>query len=242
MLSGDTVVLFDVDNTLFDNDRFKADLAARLRRDLGEAASARYWQHYEAVRREHGFVDYLEALQRLRLEIEPTPQLLAMAGFVLDYPFAGNLYPDALAAIAHMARYGPTAIFSDGDIVFQPRKIERSGITAAVQGRVLISIHKERSLDLLRTRFPAAHYVMVDDKPLLLAAMKRALGATLTTVFVRQGHYATETDLSTLEPAPDHVVESIAGLCGLPPDWLPSPRGAATGAAAKELPQRQDAT
>lgn len=232
MLNADTVILFDVDNTLFDNDRFKAQLSARLLADLGADASARYWQHYEALRAQAGYVDYLQALQRLRLEIEETPPLLAMAGWLLDYPFAGNLYPGALAAIAHLSTFASTAIFSDGDIVFQPRKIERSGIAEAVQGRVLVSVHKERSLDVLRERFPASHYVMIDDKPQLLAAMKRAMGAALTTVFVRQGHYAAEADVAALEPPLDRTVEHVGALCAVDAAWLtnihvPAPTGAA---------------
>ncbi|MBS0458055.1 MAG: HAD family hydrolase [Proteobacteria bacterium] len=229
MLSTEAIILLDVDNTLFDNDRFKDDLAARLLRDFGPERAAIYWRHYEAVRGEVGYVDYLAALQRLRLEIDETPELLAMSSFLLDYPFADHLYAHALEAIAHLRTIAAVAIFSDGDIVFQPRKIQRAGLWDAVQGRVLVTVHKERSIDALRARFPAAHYVMVDDKPQLLAAMKRVLGDGLTTVFVRQGHYAADAAHAMPEPAPDRVVERIGDLCQATGDWLRIPAPAAVG-------------
>lgn len=229
MLSTEAIILLDVDNTLFDNDRFKDDLAARLLRDFGPERAAIYWRHYEAVRGEVGYVDYLAALQRLRLEIDETPELLAMSSFLLDYPFADHLYAHALEAIAHLRTIAAVAIFSDGDIVFQPRKIQRAGLWDAVQGRVLVTVHKERSIDALRARFPAAHYVMVDDKPQLLAAMKRVLGDGLTTVFVRQGHYAADAAGAMPEPAPDRVVERIGDLCQATGDWLRIPAPAAAG-------------
>lgn len=232
MLNGEVVVLFDVDNTLFDNDRFKQDLRDRLQCDLGAAASARYWQHYEALRAELGYVDYLAALQRLRMEVEETPQLLAMAGAVLDYPFADRLYEGALAAVACLSRFATTAILSDGDIVVQPRKIQRSGIFAAVQGRVLVTVHKQRALETLRARFPATHYVMVDDKPSVLADMKAAMGDDLTTVFVRQGHYAQGGDADAPEHPPDRVVEQIAALATVDADWLQLPARGAPRATA----------
>ncbi|MBS0192781.1 MAG: HAD family hydrolase [Proteobacteria bacterium] len=212
MLNDGLVVLLDVDNTLFDNDRFKDDLAARLLRDLGNDGSALYWQCYEDVRMQLGYVDYLATLQRLRGPLEETPALLHMASFVLDYPFADHLYPDALDAIAHLSSFATTAILSDGDIVFQPRKIQHAGLWDAVQGRVAITVHKERALDAVRARFPANHYAMVDDKPQLLAAMKRSMGDALTTVFVKQGHYAAQAAGAALEPPPDIVVEAIADL------------------------------
>ncbi|HEY2345545.1 MAG TPA: HAD family hydrolase [Xanthomonadaceae bacterium] len=238
MLSGpDIVILLDVDNTLFDNDRFKDDLRERLLRDFGPERSAIYWKHYDALREQLGYVDYLAALQRLRLSIDETPELkqtsdlLQMSSFLLDYPFTGNLYPGALDAISHLRTLGAPAIFSDGDIVFQPRKIQRSGLWDAVAGRVEITVHKERSLDALRVRFPAAHYVMVDDKPQLLSAMKRIMGDDLATVFVQQGHYAAEAAGLALDPPPDRTVDCIAELCNATTDWLYAPSKAAlTGA------------
>jgi FMN phosphatase YigB (HAD superfamily) len=214
------MVLFDVDNTLFDNDRFKAELAARLLRDFGQAGSDSYWKHYDALRDRLGYVDYLGALQDMRGDLDETPEMLHMSDYLLDYPFAANLYPDALAAVARMKAFSTPAIFSDGDMVFQPRKIRRTGIWDAVDGRVEIAIHKEQSIDAMRVRFPAAHYVMVDDKPLLLAAMKKTLGSALTTVFVRQGHYAAESAGTAIDPPPDRTIARIGELCGHDRDWF----------------------
>ncbi len=219
MLSG-TVILFDVDNTLFDNDGFKDALGARLLESFGPERSRIYWKHYEALRDALGYVDYLQALQRMRLEIGADPRLPEVASFLLDYPFAAGRYPDALEAIAHLSSFGTTAIFSDGDIVFQPRKIQHAGLWDAVDGRVEIAIHKQRSLDAMRARFPAAHYVMVDDKPGLLAQMKASMGPMLTCVFVRQGHYAVEALGKMPEPPPDRTVERIGELCTIGADWL----------------------
>jgi FMN phosphatase YigB (HAD superfamily) len=207
-----TVILLDVDNTLLDNDRFGADLGDRLTQLFGATERERYWAIFAALRTELGYADYLTALQKFRVGITNDPQLLLMSGFLLEYPFAERLYPHALETIAHLSTLGQTVILSDGDIVFQPRKIQRSGIWRAVDGRVIVASHKERSLDAMRRRFPASHYVMVDDKPQLLVAMKRLLGAQLTTVFVRQGHYAAESRDAVFDPAPDACVDHIADL------------------------------
>ena len=213
MLAGsDVVILLDVDNTLLDNDRFAADLGARLTLLFGAAECTRYWAIFAALRAELGYADYLTALQKFRIGREDDPQLLLMSQFMLEYPFAERLYPRALETLAGLHSLGQPVILSDGDIVFQPRKIQRAGLWAAVDGRVIVGVHKERSLDATRRRFPAAHYVMVDDKPQLLAAMKRVLGAELTTVFVRQGHYAAESRDKTFDPAPDVCIERIAEL------------------------------
>ena len=214
------VILFDVDNTLFDNDRFKSDLAARIQRDFGDAGSASYWKHYDALRERLGFVDYLGALQGLRGDIDESTALLRMSEYLLDWPFAGNLYEGALAAVEHCKAFAAPAVFSDGDMVFQPRKIQRSGIWDAVEGRVEITVHKEQSIDAMRIHFPAAHYVMVDDKPNLLAAMKKAMGAALTTVFVRQGHYAAQAQDTPIEPPPDRTIERIDVLCACDAAWF----------------------
>jgi FMN phosphatase YigB (HAD superfamily) len=208
----DTVFLLDVDDTLLDNDRFAADLGARLEMAFGAAQRTRYWALFSRLRAELGYADYLAALQQLRAGLEDEPELLQMSEFLLEYPFEALLYPFARDAIARLATLGRPAVLSDGDIVFQPRKIQRAGLWAAVEGRVLIFVHKERSLDTVRRRFPAEHYVMIDDKPNLLAAMKRELGAQMTGVFVRQGHYALAADLSKIEPSPDRTVEHIGDL------------------------------
>jgi FMN phosphatase YigB (HAD superfamily) len=208
----DTVILLDVDNTLLDNDRFGAHLGDRLTRLFGAAERERYWAIFAELRLALGYADYLGALQKFRLGIENDPQLLLMSGFLLEYPFAERLFPRALETIAHLSKLGQTVILSDGDIVFQPRKIQRSGLWRAVDGRVMVGLHKERSLDAMQRRFPATHYVMVDDKPQLLVTMKRLLGPELTTVFVRQGHYAAESRDAIFDPAPDACIDRIAEL------------------------------
>ncbi len=211
LMQSAVVFLLDVDNTLLDNDRFAAELSARLDHDFGKPECNRYWTIYASLRERFGYADYLGALQAFRVGGNDEPALLGMSAFLLDYPFAERVYPQALVALAHLDTLGTTAIVSDGDIVFQPRKVQRSGIWAAVAGRVLITLHKERRLDLIQRRFPARHYVMIDDKPPLLAAMKRVLGDRLRTVLVRQGHYAS-VSLAT-DPAPDLTIEHIGDLC-----------------------------
>jgi FMN phosphatase YigB (HAD superfamily) len=208
----DSVILLDVDNTLLDNDRFGADLGDRLTQLFGVTERERYWAIFAEMRIALGYADYLGALQKFRLGLDNDPQLLQMSGFLLEYPFAERLFPCALDAIAHLSTLSQTVILSDGDIVFQPRKIQRSGLWRAVDGRVMVGLHKERSLDAMRGRFPAAHYVMVDDKPQLLLTMKRLLGPQLTTVFVRQGHYAAEARNAVFDPAPDICIDRIAEL------------------------------
>ncbi len=216
MLSEGIVFLLDVDNTLIDNDRFGADLGEHLERAFGADQRDRYWAIFSALREELSYADYLAALQRFRFGLDDGPELLHMSSFILEYPFANRLYPRALDAIGHLNRLGLPVILSDGDVVFQPRKIQRSGIWDAVGGRVLIYVHKERALDAMRRRYRARHYVMVDDKPQLLAAMKRSLGETLTTVFVHQGHYATESaarsDDAQSNPPHDLEIERIGDL------------------------------
>jgi FMN phosphatase YigB (HAD superfamily) len=164
------------------------------------------------LREQQGLADYLGSLQAFRTGLDDHPELLAMSEFLLEYPFAARLFPRALEAVAHLSTFGRPVVLSDGDIVFQPRKIQRSGIWHAVEGRVMIYLHKERVLDHMQQRYPAGHYVMVDDKPDLLAAMKSTLGDKLTTVFVRQGHYALAPESNSVEPAPDLTIERIEDL------------------------------
>ena len=209
---GELIFLLDVDNTLIDNDCFGADLGNRLEESFGAFEKARYWSIIARRREELGLVDYLGSLQELRAGLDDHAELLEMSPFLLEYPFAERLFPDALAAIAHLATIGRPVVLSDGDIVFQPRKIQRSGIWAAVEGRVLIYVHKEKVLDHVLRLYPAKHYVMVDDKSNLLAAMKTVLGRKLTTVFVRQGHYAMDPQANLVTPAPDLVIERIGDL------------------------------
>jgi FMN phosphatase YigB (HAD superfamily) len=206
------IFLLDVDNTLLDNDRFTADLGDQIEKSFGAAQRARYWEIFAQRRAALGLADYLGSLQEFRAGLDDNPQLLDMSQYLLEYPFASRLFPRALEAIAHLRALGSPIVLSDGDIVFQPRKIQRSGIWDAVKGRVMIYLHKEKVLDHMQRRFPAKHYVMVDDKANLLAAMKSVLGAQLTTVFVRQGHYALAAESNSVVPAPDLVIERIADL------------------------------
>ena len=212
MSFGNVVFLLDCDNTLLDNDRVQQDLRDHLTREFGKASCDRYWEIFEALRKELGYADYLGALQRYRLEDLHDPRLLLMSAYLVDYPFADRLYPGALEALRHLGRLGTTVILSDGDVVFQPRKIERSGLWKAVEGRVLVYIHKEEMLDDVVQRYPAKRYVMVDDKLHILAAMKAAWGDRLTTVFARQGHYAFDPAILSKAPPADITVERIGEL------------------------------
>ncbi len=213
-MRADLTILFDVDNTLLDNDRVQADLSEHLESEFGRASRDRYWAIFETLRVELGYADYLGALQRYRLENLDDPQLLRISSFLVDYPFASRLYPGALEAIAHCGRWGPTVVLSDGDVVFQPRKVHRSGIWDAVEGRVLIYLHKEEMLDAVARRYPSRHYIMVDDKLRILAAMKKSWGAQLTTVFPRQGHYAVDPHEIARHPPADLTLEHIRELAG----------------------------
>ena len=206
------VFLLDVDNTLLDNDQVGADLRAHLTEAFGAERQERYWILLEQLRDELGYADYLGALQRYRIENPHDPHLLKISSFLVDYPFADRLLPGAFEVISHLDAWGPTVILSDGDVVFQPRKVERSGLCEAVAGRVLIYIHKELELDDVQRRYPAQHYVLVDDKVRILTAAKRAWSRRLTTVFARQGHYALDTAEVAKYPPADLTVERIADL------------------------------
>jgi FMN phosphatase YigB (HAD superfamily) len=207
------VSLLDVDNTLLDNDHVSKDLKRYLTKEVGAGREEQYWAIFEALRAELGYADYLGALQRYRIQHPREPHLLAISSFLVNYPFANRLFPQSLDVIEHLAAWGPTVILSDGDVVFQPRKIERSGLFDAVDGNVLVYIHKEEELDDVERRFPAAHYLLVDDKVRILAAIKKIWGTRLTTVFVRQGHYAHEASVASFSP-PDVTVERIGDLLG----------------------------
>lgn len=212
----DIVFLLDVDNTLLDNDQITTDLHGHLERQFGAASAQRYWAIFEHLRQERGYADYLGALQRYRLEaeqdIEDDARLLQMSNFLIDYPFPARLYPQALDVIKHLSTFGPTVILSDGDVVFQPHKVLRSGLWAAVEGRVLIYIHKEQRLASVQRQFPARHYVVVDDKLRLLAEMKSVLQERLTSVFPRQGHYALDPSQALHYPPADISIEHIGEL------------------------------
>jgi len=204
--------LVDVDNTLLDNDRIQQDLKDHLERSFGMAARDRYWAILEELWAELGYRDYIGALQRLRVEHPREVELLWMSSFLIDYPFADRLFPGALEVLKRLRRIGPTAILSDGDVVFQPRKVARAGIGDAVGGHVLIYIHKEAALDDVERRYPADRYVLVDDKMHILAAVKQFWGERVTTIFVRQGTYAHDAKELRASPPPDLTIERIGDL------------------------------
>lgn len=206
------VFLFDVDNTLLDNDRVTADLKRHLEKEVGPERQQRYWDIFEQLRSELGYADYLGALQRYRLEHPRDPGLLTVSHFMVNYPFATRLYPDSLDAIEHVKQWGETVILSDGDVVFQPLKVERSGISGSVDGKVLIYIHKEKELDDVESRFPADHYVLIDDKLRILDAVKKIWGRKVTTVFPRQGHYAHDPQVLASFPPADISIDHIAEI------------------------------
>ncbi len=208
--TGATVFLVDVDNTLIDNDRIQSDLKRHLEREFGADCRDRYWAILEQLFTELGYRDYLGALQRYRVEHPEDIHLLTMSSYLVDYPFANRLYPGSLDVVEHLAAWGRVVILSDGDVVFQPRKVERSGIFEAVDGHVLIYIHKEAELDDVARRYPAENYVLVDDKPRILAAVKKVWGRRVTTVLPRQGQYGRAPGLA--DPPPDLAVERIADL------------------------------
>ncbi len=210
--ASDIVFLFDVDNTLLDNDCVEKDLRRHLESEFGAEIRDRYFTIFEELRSELGYTDYLGALQRFRLDDLCDPRLLTMSSFLVDYPFADRLYPGALAVLEHVRAWGTTVILSDGDVVFQPRKVQRSGLWDAVEGRVLIYIHKERMLADVERHYPARRYIMVDDKLRILAAMKQIWGGRLTTVFPRQGHYALDHESIDIYPSADVAIEHIGDL------------------------------
>jgi FMN phosphatase YigB (HAD superfamily) len=209
------VFLFDVDNTLLDNDRIHDDLDRFITGEFGADSAKKYWAIYESLRDKLGYADYLGAIQQFRLECDDEVRAQGLAAWLLNYPFAERLYPGALDAVARLSRFGECVVLSDGDVVLQPRKIEASGIAHAVQDRVLIYVHKERMLDDVARRFPAQHYVMVEDKLRVLDGMKRQWRERLTTVFVRQGHYANDPAACKEYPPAQIELDGIRELCDL---------------------------
>jgi FMN phosphatase YigB (HAD superfamily) len=206
------VFLFDVDNTLLNNDHVIADLTQYLKREVGPRRARCYWAMFEQLRSRLGYADYLGALQRYRSEYPHDLGLLAVSRFLINYPFANRLFPNSLDVVGRVKQWGTTVLLTDGDVVFQPRKVECSGLFEAVNDNVLIYVHKERELDDVAKRFPADHYVMVDDKLRILAAIKKIWGRRVTTVFVRQGHYALDPKIVSTSPAADVSIERIGDL------------------------------
>lgn len=212
MVVAKTVVLFDVDNTLLDNDQIAVDLTQHLDEEIGSRGERQYWAIFEELRTQLGYVDYLGALQRYRQEYPRDPHLLTLSRFLLNYPFAERLFPQAREVVRHVSQWGQAVILSDGDVVFQPRKIDRSGLFEVVEGHVLVYIHKENELDDVEQRYPADHYVMVDDKLRILTAVKAYWGPRVTTVFPRQGHYAKDPEVLRTFPAADLTIDRISDL------------------------------
>jgi FMN phosphatase YigB (HAD superfamily) len=208
----DVVFLFDVDNTLLNNDRVQADLDVHIRVEHGTTVRDRYWEIFENLRGELGYADYLGALERYRLEDLHDPRLLRISNWLVDYPFAERLYPGALDAVKHARQWGPVVILSDGDAVFQPRKVDRSGLWQVFDGHVLIYVHKEEELDDVERLYPSQRYVMIDDKLRILDAMKKIWGKRVTTVFPKQGHYATDPEILAQYPHGDIQLDRIADL------------------------------
>jgi FMN phosphatase YigB (HAD superfamily) len=209
------VSLFDVDNTLLDNDRVVHDMMRYLEAEVGHERQQRYWAIFEELRKELGYADYLGALQRYRVENPRDSHLLAVSSFLVNYPFANRLFPNSLDVLDRFREWGPAVILSDGDVVFQPRKIERSGLQEAVASNILIYVHKELELDDVERRYPAEHYVLVDDKVRILDAVKQSWGARVTTVFPRQGHYARDDRELAKYRKPDVTVERIGDLADM---------------------------
>ena len=219
MTPAPVVFLVDVDNTLLDNDRIQDDLKRHLEREFGAVCRDRYWVILEALFVELGYRDYLGALQRYRSANPHDPRLLTVSHFLIDYPFANRMFPHALDVIELVKQWGPAVILSDGDVVFQPRKVQRSGLFEAVDGNVLIYVHKEQELDDVARRFPADQYVMVDDKLRILAAMKKSWRERVTTVFVRQGHYAADPKITAAYPPADAAYDQIGDLLNATDLW-----------------------
>jgi FMN phosphatase YigB (HAD superfamily) len=211
----DMVFLFDVDNTLIDNDRVQDDLRGHLAESYGEAARDRYWSIFEDLRAELGYADYLGALERLRVEDMHNPRILRMSSWLVDYPFADRLYPGALDAVRHVRQWGRPVVLSDGDAVFQPRKVDRSGLWSAFEGEILIYVHKEQELADVERFYPSRRYVLIDDKLRILSAVKTVWGDRVTTVFPRQGHYANDPKAIAGYPAADVTLERIGDLTAL---------------------------
>jgi FMN phosphatase YigB (HAD superfamily) len=212
MVNQDVVFLLDVDNTLFDADRVTVDLGRYLEKEVGTGRQQRYWNHFKQLRDEVGYADYLGAMQRYRIEYSHDPHILKASRFLLNYPFSSCLFPNAVTVLDHLKQRGQVVLVSDGDAVFQPHKIERAGLLDAVDGHLLIYVHKEQELDDIEKRYPAEHYVLIDDKLRILAAAKDAWGLRVTTVFSQQGHYAQGPNVRNTYPAADVTLERISDL------------------------------
>ena len=211
--------LFDVDNTLIDNDRAKNDLSARIGELLGVVGERRFWELYEEVRHDRGLVNIPLLLARYGDELDADPSLdadarrrlrFALADLVMGFPYGDYLYPGAMDAVRKARTHGQVAVLSEGDATFQPHKIWRTGLDPEVDGNVLVFDRKLDHLDEMTAAFPADHYVLVEDKPEILTVVKRILGPRVTTILVRQGKYGQAPLLE--DARPDLVFESIGAL------------------------------
>jgi FMN phosphatase YigB (HAD superfamily) len=209
------VFLFDVDNTLLDNERIAADLRDHLEGEIGHECHVRYWTIFEELRAKVGYADYLGALQLCRAQHPRDCNVLAVSRFLLEYPFANRLFPNALDAVERTKQLGKPVILSDGDVVFQPHKVRRSGLHDTFDGAVRIYVHKELELEDVERRYPADHYVLIDDKVRILTAVKKIWGHRVTTVFPRQGRYALDEKLVRSFPTPDFTIARIGDLTKL---------------------------
>ena len=235
MARNQVVVLLDVDNTLLDNDRIVADLMRHLEQVVGDDRQKRYWTIFEELRIELGYADYLGALQRYRVEHPRDTHLLGVSSFLVNYPFANRLFPRSLDVVDHCKQWGPAVILSDGDVVFQPRKVERSGLFEAVDKNVLIYVHKELELEDVSRRYPAEHYILVDDKLRILTAVKQVWASRVTTVFPRQGHYAHDPEVLAKYPKADITLEQVGDLLNYDlPALLAAGRAGSLGSAATQ--------
>ena len=224
------VFLIDLDNTILDNDGVKQDIEAKMLEILGERLAERFWHYYEAVRKDLDYIDFFETMMRLRDE-NPTDAAVVdeATGTLMDWDFCPRLYPRAIETVLHLKSLGLPLVLSDGDPVFQPMKIHQCGVTQAVDGRVLIFVHKERFLPAVQARFRAERYVLIDDKPGILMRSKAALGDRLTTVHVLQGKYATDPKLA-VDYTPDIVVPNFSDLLTYDADAFMLKKRAATSA------------
>ena len=214
MTPNSIVFLVDVDDPLLDNDRIQNDLRNNLEREFGQGNRDRYWVMQEEMSQEAGCRDYLRALQRYRSENPTDVRILSMSSFLADYPFANRLYPGALDVLERFRSWDQTVILSDGDLVFQPRRVERSGISEVVEGHVFIYVHKQEALEDVWKRYPARHYVLVDDKLRILTAVKKGWGDGVTAVFPRQGKFAHDRAVIAANPTSDVTVARASDLLG----------------------------
>ncbi len=235
MARNQVVVLLDVDNTLLDNDRIVADLMRYLEKVVGDNRQQRYWAIFEELRIELGYADYLGALQRYRVENPRDTHLLGVSSFLVNYPFANRLFSRSLDVVDHCKQWGPAVILSDGDVVFQPRKVERSGLFEAVDKNVLIYVHKELELEDVSSRYPAEHYILVDDKLRILTAVKQVWASRVTTVFPQQGHYAHDPEVLAKYPKADITLEQVGDLLNYDlPALLAAGRAGSLGSATTQ--------